>query len=72
MDTRLLATLATLAAQYSFRVTGFGDAAPDAPVPFREVAVTGIGRGLAAALAMVRAQNPPYVPPAPPSPGRTG
>ena len=43
-------------------MTGFGDAAPDAPVLFREVAVTGIGRGLAAALAMVRAQNPPYVP----------
>jgi hypothetical protein len=62
VDTRLLATLAALAAQYSFRVTAFGDAAPGAPVLFRQVAITGIGRGLAAALAMVRAQNPPYLP----------
>jgi hypothetical protein len=62
VDSRLLATLATLAAQYSFRVTGFGEAAPGAPVLFRQVAITGIGRGLPAALAMVRAQNPPYLP----------
>jgi hypothetical protein len=62
VDARLLATLAALAAQYSFRVTAFGDAAPGAPVLFRQVAITGIGRGLAAALAMVRAQNPPYLP----------
>ena len=61
VDTRLLATLAALASQYSFRVTTFGDA-PGAPVLFREVTVTGIGHGLAAALAMVRAQNPPYLP----------
>lgn len=62
VDTRLLATLAALASQYSFRVTAFGDAAPGAPLLFREVTVTGIGHGLAAALAMVRAQNPPYLP----------
>ena len=62
VDTRLLATLAALAAQYSFRVTAFGDAAPGAPALFRKVAITGIGRGLPAALAMVRAQNPPYLP----------
>jgi hypothetical protein len=62
VDARLLATLAALASQYSFRVTAFGDAAPGAPVLFRRVAITGIGRGLAAALAMVRAQNPPYLP----------
>jgi hypothetical protein len=62
VDTRLLATLAALASQYSFRVTGFGDASPGAPVLFREVSITGIGRGVAAALAMVRAQNPPYLP----------
>ena len=31
VDTRLLATLAALASQYSFRVTAFGDAAPGAP-----------------------------------------
>jgi hypothetical protein len=62
VDTRLLATLAVLASQYSFRVNGFGDAAPGAPVLFRGVAIAGIGRGLPAALAMVRAQNPPYLP----------
>ena len=46
VDARLLATLAALASQFSFRVTAFGDAAPGAPVLFREVAITGIGRGL--------------------------
>ena len=72
VDTRLLATLAVLASQYSFGVTGFGDAAPGAPVLFRRVAITGIGRGLAAALAMVRAQNPPYLPAHAAVAGRTG
>jgi hypothetical protein len=62
VDTRLLATLAVLASQYSFGVTAFGDAAPGAAVLFRQVDITGIGRGLPAALAMVRAQNPPYLP----------
>jgi len=62
VDSRLLATLAALASQYSFRVTAFGDAAPGAPVLFREVAIVGIGHGLPAALAMVRAQNAPYLP----------
>ena len=62
VDARLLATLASLASQYSFRVTAFGDTAPGAPVLFRQAAITGIGRGLATALAMVRAQNPPYMP----------
>jgi len=62
VDTRLLATLATLASQYSFQVTAFGDAAPGAPLLFREVTITGINRSLPAALAMVRAQNPPYLP----------
>jgi hypothetical protein len=62
VDTRLLATLAVLASQYSFRVTAFGDTAPGAPVLFRQVAITGIGRGRLEALAMVRAQNPPYLP----------
>ena len=72
VDTRLLATLAALASQYSFRVTAFGDAAPGAPVLFREVAITGIGRGLPAALAMVRAQNPPYLPAHAAVAGQTG
>ena len=66
VDARLLATLAALASQYSFRVTGFGDASPGVPVLFREVRISGVGvgvgRGLAAALAMIRAQNPPYLP----------
>jgi hypothetical protein len=62
VDTRLLATLAALASQYSFRVTGFGDASPGAPVLFREVSITGVGRGVATALGMVRAQDPPYLP----------
>ena len=72
VDTRLLATLAALASRYSFRVTGFGDAAPGAPVLFRQVAITGIGRGLPAALAMIRAQNPPYLPAHAAVTGRTG
>jgi hypothetical protein len=62
VDARLLATVAALASQYAFRVTAFGDAAPGAPVLFRAVSITGIGRGLAAALAMVRAQASPYLP----------
>jgi hypothetical protein len=72
VDTRVLATLAVLASQYSFGVTEFGDAGPGAPVLFRQVAITGIGRGLAAALAMVRAQNPPYLPAHAAVAGRTG
>jgi hypothetical protein len=72
VDTRLLATLATLSAQYSFRVTGFGDVAPGAPVLFRQVAITGIDQGLPAALAMVRAQNPPYLPARAAVVGQTG
>ena len=72
VDARLLATLAALASQYSFRVTAFRDAAPGAPVLFREVAITGIGRSLPAALAMVRAQNPPYLPAYAAAVGQTG
>jgi hypothetical protein len=62
VDTRLLATLTALASQYSFRVTSFGNAAPGAPLLFRGVTVTGIGPSLPTALAMVRAQDVPYVP----------
>ncbi len=72
VDTRLLATLAVLASQYSFRVTAFGDAAPGASVLFREVSITAVGRGVGAALAMVRAQNPPYLPAHAAVVGRTG
>jgi hypothetical protein len=62
VDTRLLTTLAALTSRYSFRVAAFGDAAPGAPVLFREVVITGIGHDGPGALAMVRAQNPPYLP----------
>ena len=66
VDARLLATLAALASQFSFRVTAFGDTSPGAPVLFREVTITSGGRNgaadLATALAMVRAQAPPYLP----------
>ncbi len=66
VDSRLLATLAVLASQYTFRVTAFGDASPGAQVPFREVTITRTGRNaaadLAAAQAIARAQAPPYLP----------
>ncbi len=66
VDSRLLATLAALASQYAFRVTAFGDAAPGAAVPFREVTITSTGRNaaadLTAAQAIARAQAPPYLP----------
>jgi hypothetical protein len=66
VDTRLLATLAALSSQYSFTVTGFGDASPGAAVLYREVSIAGDGKNgtadLAPALALVQAQVPPYVP----------
>ncbi len=66
VDTRLLATLAALASQHTFRVAAFGDASPGAQLLFREVTITsGGGNGaadLAAALAIARAQAPPYLP----------
>jgi hypothetical protein len=66
VDSRLLATLAALASQHSFRVTAFGDASPGAQVLFREVTIASGGRSGAAdptaALALVRAQVPPYLP----------
>jgi hypothetical protein len=66
VDSRLLATLAALASQHSFRVTAFSDTSPGAQVLFREVTITSEGRNgtadLTAALAIVRAQAPPYLP----------
>ena len=66
VDSRLLATLAALASQHTFRVTAFGDAAPGAPVLFRAVTITEAGRAgtaaLAATAALARAQAPPYLP----------
>jgi hypothetical protein len=67
VDSRLLATLAALSSQYSFRVTAFGDASPGVQVLYREVTLTTSGSGdgtaeLASDLALVNAQDPPYQP----------
>ena len=67
VDSRLLATLAALSSQFALQVMGFGDSSPGAPLLFREVTVASYGRGngaarLAAALAMVKAQEGPYLP----------
>jgi hypothetical protein len=63
VDARLLVMLAAVSSQYQFRVTGFSDAAPGARVPFRQMTISGDRTAdLAAALAMVSAQNPPYLP----------
>lgn len=72
VDTRLLATLAVLASQYSFRVSALGDTSPGAPVLFREVVITGIGHDRSGALAMVHGQDPPYVPAHVAAVGQTG
>jgi hypothetical protein len=73
VDSRLLVMLALLASQRSWRVIAFGDASPGVPfaeAPFRQVIITGTGgaggrggaEGLAAALALVRAQRGLYQP----------
>ncbi len=65
VDARLLATLAALASQHSFRVTAFGGGAPGVPVLFRAMTLTSSGNetaAIAAAAALVRAQVPPYLP----------
>jgi hypothetical protein len=66
VDTRLLATLAALASQYSFRVAAFDDAAPGVQVLFREATITpGGGNGaaeLAGAMNLVNEQDPPFLP----------
>ena len=70
VDSRLLVMLAVLASQHSWRVITFGDASPGVPsteAPYRQVIIAdadGRGRavGLAAALAVVRAQYAPYQP----------
>jgi hypothetical protein len=72
LDTRLLATLAVLASQYSFQVSALGDAAPGAPTLFREVVITGIGQDRSGALAMLHGQDPPYVPAHVTAVGQTG
>lgn len=62
VDARVLATLAALSSQYSFTVTAFGDASPGVAAVYREVTITGAGQNLAAALTLVQAQVPPYLP----------
>ena len=66
VDSRLLATLAALASQYSFRVTAFGDASPGVQVLFREATIApGGGNGpaeLARAAALVNQQDAPFLP----------
>jgi len=62
VDTRLLATLAALSSQYSFSVAAFGDASPGVAVLYRDVTITGTSQSIAGALALVKAQVPPYLP----------
>jgi hypothetical protein len=68
VDARLLVMLAALASLQPVRVIAFGDASPgaqvpSAQVPLRQVTIaTGDRPGLAAALAMVRAQRAVYQP----------
>ncbi len=66
VDSRLLATLAALASQYSFRVTTFGDASPGVQALFREATISPDGENraaeLAGAAALVNEQDPPFLP----------
>jgi hypothetical protein len=67
VDSRLLATLAALASQYAFRVAAFGDTSPGVPVLFRDATITPEGTRaaaaeLAAVMALVNEQHPPYLP----------
>ena len=70
VDSRLLAMLALLASQRSWQVITFGDASPGVPsteAPYRQVIIAeaagrGGAGGLAAALAVARAQQVPYQP----------
>jgi hypothetical protein len=67
VDSRLLATLAALASQYAFRVAAFGDTSPGVQVLFRDVTIMSEGPrdaadSLAAVMALVNEQRPPYLP----------
>jgi hypothetical protein len=68
VDSRLLATLAALAAQEPVQVAAFADSGPGASagVPLRSVVITVAGRddpdAVADMLSFVRAQRPPYLP----------
>jgi hypothetical protein len=85
VDSRLLATLATLAALHPLEIIGFGGSDPGASagVPLRSAEIAAAappGRrppaSLASLLAFFRAQRPPYLPtslkPVRITPGRTG
>ena len=68
VDSRLLTTLAALAAQRPVQVDAFGDSGPGASagVPLRSAVITAAGRADPVAvtdmLTFVRAQRPPYLP----------
>lgn len=66
VDSRILIMLAMLASQHSWRVVAFGDPSPGvtlADAPLRQVIITGNdARTVAAALALVHAQQAPYAP----------
>jgi hypothetical protein len=62
VDARLLATLAALSSQYPLSVTAFGDAAPGVAALYREATITAAGNNLAAAVALLKAQVPPFLP----------
>jgi hypothetical protein len=66
VDSRLLIMLAMLASEHSWRVVAFGGASPGVALtdaPLRQLVITGPdARAVAAALAVVRAQRPPYAP----------
>jgi hypothetical protein len=62
VDARLLATLAALSSQYSLSVTAFGDASPGTAALYREATITAAGKNLTAALALLKAQVPPFLP----------
>jgi hypothetical protein len=62
VDARLLATLAALSSQHAFSVTAFGDASPGVAALYRGATIAAAGPDLAAALALLKAQVPPFLP----------
>jgi hypothetical protein len=62
VDARLLATLAALSSQYAFSVPAFGDASPGVAALYREATITAADKDLTAALALLKAQVPPFLP----------
>ena len=62
VDARLMATLAALSSQYPLTVTAFGDASPGVAPLYREATITAAGKNLTAALALLKAQVPPFLP----------